>query len=753
MKPGRRKFWGYVTAPAFVAVAVFVRSLLLPDDPDPETAILLVAVTASSLLGGIGPGLFSVAVGGLQETWWQMLPRGSFAVASTKDRVELAIFVFTGLLVAIVIDGLDRAKRREARAAAALRASEERFRSYVESAPIGIFVVDGRGRYLDFNPAALDLFRVDAETLRSMTISSFVEETDVPAVMADFGELLATGRLDRDYRLRRRDGSRFWTTLRAVRIGDDRYMAFCQDVSSLKDAESGARERERFLATILSTALDGFWVVDEAGRLLDVNPAYCEMSGYGRDELLAMRIQDLEAAERPEETAARVEKIRVQGFDRFQTTHRRKDGSTIQVMASVRFVHLDRPLMVCFFQDVTERERASRALRESERRYRTLVTGMASGLVLQSRDGSIVDCNPAAERLLGLTADEMRGRTSLDPRWRALREDGTPFPGEELPPMVALRTGTSQSEQVLAIHRPDGQVTWLSLNAEPLRDARGQVYAVLSTFVNVTRRRAAEAERARLQAQLAHAARLAAMGTLVAGVAHEINNPLSALMSNAGTALEEVRAFQRSLDARTISGPDTLSARSHEVLEMLVDVETSARRIADIVRDLTILGRPDQAKEAVDVAAVARDALGRLPAAVTRRVVVRHELEPVPPVSASPGQIEQVLSNLVANAALSSPEGRKGEVVVRVHPGPEGMVRLEVSDDGPGIPAGLRERIFEPFFTTRPLGNGTGLGLSICNAIVGAHGGTIAIASEPGRGATFTIDLPTMPAGITAPVA
>jgi signal transduction histidine kinase len=243
------------------------------------------------------------------------------------------------------------------------------------------------------------------------------------------------------------------------------------------------------------------------------------------------------------------------------------------------------------------------------------------------------------------------------------------------------------------------------------------------------------------------------MGTLVAGVAHEINNPLAALMSNAGAALEEVRAFQRTVDARTVPDRDAISDRSREVLEMLVDVESSARRIADIVRDLTILGRPDQAKEPVDLAAVVRDVLGRLPAAVTRRVTVRHELERVPLIPASPGQIEQVLSNLVGNAALSAPDGRRGEVVVRVHPGPEGMVRLEVSDDGPGIPPEIRERIFEPFFTTRPLGKGTGLGLSICNAIVGAHGGTMALANEPGRGATFTIDLPTANAGMSAPVA
>ena len=236
------------------------------------------------------------------------------------------------------------------------------------------------------------------------------------------------------------------------------------------------------------------------------------------------------------------------------------------------------------------------------------------------------------------------------------------------------------------------------------------------------------------------------MGTLVAGVAHEINNPLSALTSNTGTALEDVREFQRILRGGAALDRERLLSRSAEVLEMLVDVSTSAERIARIVKDLTILGRPDQPRERVHLEDVVSGAVNWLPATVVGRASIRTEFEKVPQVIASASQIEQVLINLVTNAALSFPEGRPGAVVVRLAPGASGRVRLEVTDDGPGIARDLMERIFEPFFTTRPLGKGTGLGLSICNAIVSAHEGLLTVESEPGKGSTFRVELPAAPA-------
>jgi signal transduction histidine kinase len=257
-----------------------------------------------------------------------------------------------------------------------------------------------------------------------------------------------------------------------------------------------------------------------------------------------------------------------------------------------------------------------------------------------------------------------------------------------------------------------------------------------------TARRRAEEERAELQAQLARSARLAAMGTLVAGVAHEINNPLAAVMSSAGTIAEDVAALQAALRAGASPDPVRLARRVDEAGEMIGDVLTSAGRIARIVKDLSVFGRPDQKRTPIQLADAIRRSMEWLPDVVAERATIRAEISEVPPVIAAEHQIGQVLVNLVTNAALAIRDGRGGEIVIRLGPGEPGMARLEVSDDGEGIDPALLDRIFEPFFTTRPQGKGTGLGLSICNAIVNAHGGTLTAKSQVGRGSTFRVELP-----------
>lgn len=145
-------------------------------------------------------------------------------------------------------------------------------------------------------------------------------------------------------------------------------------------------------------------------------------------------------------------------------------------------------------------------LSESEARYQSVVAAMQEGIVVQDLQGRILACNEAAERLLGLSVEQMRGRTSVDPRWRAVRADGSPFPGEEHPSMVTLRTGQPQSRVVMGVHKPDGDLSWISINSQPIRtDASKPHHAVVATFADITeeRRLAAERERDRQRVQAA----------------------------------------------------------------------------------------------------------------------------------------------------------------------------------------------------------------------------------------------------------
>ena len=310
--------------------------------------------------------------------------------------------------------------------------------------------------------------------------------------------------------------------------------------------------------------------------------------------------------------------------------------------------------------------------------------------------------------------------------------------------MVALRTGQPQTESVMAIHRPDGTVTWVSIDSEPLRGPDGKVDAVLSTCVDISKLKHEEADRNRLQAQLANTARLAAMGTLVAGVAHEINNLLAAELAGQGTALETALEARARLVERSSSPPEEVVHLLDETIDALRDAEEGGQRVARIVKDLATFANPDPHRSRLRLADVVVDAMRWLPAMVAKTATVEVEDRGAPEVLASRGQVAQVIVNLVSNAAKAAHPGRRGKIVVRTGSGEAGTAYVEVMDDGVGIGPDVIERIFDPFFTTRSVGEGrgSGLGLSISRSIVEAHGGTLTVESEPGKGSTFRMELP-----------
>jgi signal transduction histidine kinase len=237
-----------------------------------------------------------------------------------------------------------------------------------------------------------------------------------------------------------------------------------------------------------------------------------------------------------------------------------------------------------------------------------------------------------------------------------------------------------------------------------------------------------------MEAQLRMADRMASIGALAAGVAHEINNPLSYIASNVRFALDGTQAG------------DVAPA---EVAEALGEALQGAARVREIVRDLRMLARSEEsADQACDLEDVARTVANL----VRHQLRDRAALEVVVPaglaVAGSAGRIGQVLLNLLVNAAQAIEPGQPGRhrVALRARAGCEGRVVVEVEDTGHGIPAEHLARVFDPFFTTKPVGVGTGLGLSICQGIVASLGGAIQVESEPGRGTTFRLVLPARPA-------
>ena len=381
---------------------------------------------------------------------------------------------------------------------------------------------------------------------------------------------------------------------------------------------------------------------------------------------------------------------------------------------------------------VTERDER---LEASANQLRVIVEALREGVVMQDATGAIVDHNSAAERLLGLSSDALRGRTSIDPRWHSIHEDGTPFPGGEHPAMVCLRTGLPATDVVMGVRGAGPGTTWLSINSQPLhRPSDPKPYAVISTFRDITGHRLAAA-RERI---LAQQERLLTTGTLAAGVGHEINNPLSYLTMNIDHARDEVLAM----------GGGSPSGRLRDIAETLGEAREGADRIRTIVRGLRSLVREDGPLASVEVAPVVEMALNIAMHELRGRASIVVELDGAPAVLADEPRLSQVLVNLLVNAgqAFTVPNPMVNRVHVRWCSRDE-RVGILVEDNGPGIDEATQARIFDPFFTTKPPGVGTGLGLSISHSTTTALGGTLSCTSQPGRGASFCVLLAQPPRG------
>ena len=275
----------------------------------------------------------------------------------------------------------------------------------------------------------------------------------------------------------------------------------------------------------------------------------------------------------------------------------------------------------------------------------------------------------------------------------------------------------------------------LVILVRPIRDETGAVVMGLAMTQDVTEQRL-------LRAQLAVSSRLASLGTLVAGVAHEVNNPLAGVMASVTYAIEDQQGLAARIRGDEPLDRDALALAADAVVEVLLDAKTGCGRIAQIVSDLSLFGRPNPLRTRVRLGDVATASMRWLPSSVGRAATIRVDDLGAPDVHASAGQLEQVVVNLVTNAAFAIPPGRRGEISIRIFTAASGRAVLEVEDNGTGVDPVTIERIFDPFFTTREVGQGTGLGLPICHAIVSAHGGALTAESVVGEGSTFRVELP-----------
>ncbi len=353
--------------------------------------------------------------------------------------------------------------------------------------------------------------------------------------------------------------------------------------------------------------------------------------------------------------------------------------------------------------------------------FRELLDQLPDGICV-NRDGRLLHVNRALIDLLGYEGPgELVGKP-----WTLLVHPEDAGRAEEQFSHVLAQGGRSPFQEFECLRKDGSPVT---LEVAALRVGFDGEPAAVGIVRDVSVRK-------ELTARMMKMDRMMTIGTLAAGVGHEINNPLTYVIENVKLAIARLEAM------RDVEGVD-------EILESLEEARQGARRVGLVVRDLKTFSRTDEdGRETIQLEDLVESATSMAWNEIRHRARLVKDLEPGLHVTASKARLGQVFLNLLLNAAHAIEEGRAERNSIRVRSfRRDDSVLVEVEDTGMGIPPLVRERIFEPFYTTKPIGQGTGLGLSICREIVHAHGGELLLQSEVGRGSTFTIVLPLAEAG------
>jgi PAS domain S-box-containing protein len=497
-------------------------------------------------------------------------------------------------------------------------------------------------------------------------------------------------------------------------------------LSKAQDALRASEERYR---QIVETANEGIWTIDANSITTFMNGRMAAMLGYTQAEVIGMPLTSIVSKAEQPKTASNIENGR-EGR-RSESALIRKDGTELWVSVS------STPRMnaageyagaLAMITDRTEHRQAEDALRRSEEQYRQIVENTTDGIVTVDPSGQIIFVNKRFAEILGYVPQEMMGKlatTFMTPAQQAVAKAA----------FTRRANGLKDSFDTGFVHRT-GREVLVNISGSPVVDAEGNHIASLAVVRDTT-------ESTRLQSQLMVSDRMASVGTLAAGVAHEINNPLAAVMANLDYIADVVGKLGTSSPGAMTPAMRETRIRD-EIKAPLDDAREAAERVRFIVRDLKMFSRSpsEELKGPVSVKDVMESSLRMAWNEVRHRARLVKNYGNVPDVDANEARLGQVFLNLIVNAAQAIPEGCADSNEIRVATRLERKrVVIEVTDTGPGIPPEILNRVFDAFFTTKG-GVGTGLGLAICHRIVTDIGGELTVRSELGVGTVFRVSLP-----------
>jgi len=634
-------------------------------------------------------------------------------------------------------------------------ASERRLRLVVEAAPNSMVMVDRAGKIVMVNTQVERVFGYSRAELVGQPVEMLVPErfrSHHPQLRESFfadprPRPMGAGR---DLYGLKKDRSEFPVEIGLNPIETDEgtmVLSAIVDITERKAAELALRESEQRFRLVVEAAPNSMVMVDRAGKIVMVNAQAERVFGYSRTELVGQPVEMLV----PERFRSHHPELRKTFFADPQPRPMgagrdlyglKKDGSEFPVEIGLNPIETDEGTMVLSaIVDITARKAAERALRESERRYTVLIDGvMDYAIYMLDPNGVITNWNRGAQRIKGYRTEEIVGQHFSCFYTEEDRAANVP----QLSLEIAARDGRYETDSWRV--RKDGSRFLANVVVDALKDDSGQLIGFAKITRDITERvqAARELEEARVnlvqsraeqalrraQAELAHVARGVALGELTASIAHEVNQPLAALV-NSGSACLNWLASQ----------PPNIEKARKSVDRII----KNGRRAGDIIHRVRALATKASVQKApLDVNTVINEVIALVQLElVNHRVALRTELAAaLPLILADRIQLQQVIINLVMNGieAMRPLTEQPRELTIQSQQDGARQVRVTVKDRGVGISAENADRLFNAFFTTKS--GGMGMGLSICRSIVEAHGGQISAANNAGPGATFQFTLP-----------
>ncbi|MGQ9647102.1 MAG: PAS domain S-box protein [Thermodesulfobacteriota bacterium] len=510
--------------------------------------------------------------------------------------------------------------------------------------------------------------------------------------------------------------------------GEVKTYAYIRDITARKQFERSLKDSEEKLRALFERVRHGLFISTKEGKFLDCNQALLDMLGYpSKEEFLSIDIaRDLYV--NPEDRKRFQEKIERDGQVKdLEVEFKRKNGERITVLLTGHPIKNEKGEIVGYQGinlDITERKRIENELRAANEFFLNLIESSVDGIIAADMKGNIFIFNKGAEALTGYRAEEVIGKvhiTQIYPQGVA----------KEI--MKKLRSpdfggvGKFAPSQLNVVNKYGEEIP-IQLSATLIYDGEGREVASVGIFTDLRPRIKIERKLQETHLQLVSSEKMASLGKLAAGIAHEINNPLGGILIYASLMMEDL--------------PEGDPKRGD-----LARIVQEASRCKEIVKSLLEFARQTEPKmEPTDINRAITDGLFFLEnQALFHNVKIVKNLDPfLPFVRGNAGQLKQVLINIIVNAAEAM--HGNGTLTITSSTSPDRKwVTLEFTDTGEGIKEENLTRIFDPFFTTKDVGKGTGLGLSTSYGIVESHGGKIRVKSKVGEGTTFTIELPVFP--------